>query len=117
MNESDYWQHLEFRVCQEFAGLVANNLRFLWCDGFIPEKYLLDAPTPHIAGRAWIGSNGSTHQEEWEFTLLLNKQFSSRFEIDWDALLPPARVTRWIAADPHKKRMEIDPSAAVADDP
>ncbi len=38
MTESDFWTHLEFRLCREFAGLPDNHLRSLWCDGFIPEQ-------------------------------------------------------------------------------
>jgi len=55
-------------------------------------------------------------QEEWEFTLFLNHPVNSYDEIDWDKLLPPEDVTRWLAVDRARKRMEIEPSAAVADD-
>jgi hypothetical protein len=81
MTEPDFWPHLEFRLCREFAGLPDNHLRFLWCDGFIPEQYLLDDPSPRITGLAWIcrGAN----QEQWSFTLLLNRPYGSRSESDW----------------------------------
>ncbi len=115
MGESDYWVHLEFRVCREFAGLSENHLRFLWCDGFIPEEYHLDGPSPCIKGGAWI-CNGP-RQEQWEFTLFLNHPVGSRSEIEWPSLLPPENVTRWLAVDPAGKRIQIDPSAAVAGAP
>jgi hypothetical protein len=38
----------------ESAGMSAPKLRALWCDGFIPDKYLLSAPNPRIVGRVWI---------------------------------------------------------------
>lgn len=114
MDEADYWVALEFRVCREFAGMpLKNRLRDLWCDGFIPEQYFLDDPSPRITGRAWICHG--TKQDEWEFTLLLSHPVGSRAEIDWSALLPPENVTRWLAFDQPSKRIQIEPSAAIAD--
>lgn len=113
MDEADYWAALEFRVCREFAEMRENHLRHLWCDGFIPEQYLLAGPSPHIVGRAWI-CNGPK-QEEWEFTLFLKHPVGSQVEINWPSLLPPENVTRWLALDRAGKRIHIEPSAAVAD--
>jgi hypothetical protein len=109
MKESDFWEHLEFRLCREFAGLPENHLRFLWCDGFIPEQYLLDDPSPRITGLAWIGD------QQWSFSLFLNRPYGSPLEIAWQTLLPPENMTRWLAVDPHGKRLQIEPSAAVAE--
>jgi hypothetical protein len=114
MAESDYWVALEYRICREFAGMPENRLRFLWCDGLIPEQYLLEGRSPCITGRAWIG-NGPK-QEEWGFTLFLNHPVGSPSEIDWASLLPPENVTRWLAVDPASKRIQIEPSAAVGVD-
>ncbi len=113
MIESDYWVALEFRICHEFAGMQENHLRFLWCDGLLPEQYQLEGPSPCINGRVWI-CNGSL-QEKWEFTLFLDHPVRSPSEIDWPALLPPENVTRWLAVDLSGKHVEIEPSAAVAD--
>lgn len=113
MEEADNWESLEFRVCREFAGLRENHLRFLWCDGFIPEQYLLDDSVPRITGHLWI-CNGPS-QEEWQFSLFLTCQFQSRAEIDWPEQLPPESTTRWLALDQHGRRIQIEPSAAVPD--
>jgi hypothetical protein len=113
MVESDYWVNLEFRVCREFAAMPENHLRYLWCDGFIPEQYLLDGPSPRITGRAWI-CNGP-RQDQWVFTLFLNHPVGSRSDIDWPSLLPLENATRWLAVDGAGKRIQIEPSAAVAD--
>jgi hypothetical protein len=113
VDETNYWKDLEFRVCGELAALPQKQLRFLWCDGFIPDQYILVGPSPRITGKAWIG-NGRT-QELWEFTLFLNYTVGSRSDIEWDTLLPPENVTHWLAIDPHRKRLEIEPSAAVGD--
>ena len=113
MDEADYWLSLEYRLCHEFAGMPENHLRFLWCDGFIPEQYRLDGPSPQITGRAWI-CNGR-RQQEWEFSLFLTHPVGSRAEINWRSLLPPANVTRWLAIEPAGKRIQIEPAAAVLD--
>jgi hypothetical protein len=90
-----------------------NHLRYLWCDGFIPEQYLLDDSTPRITGRAWI-YNGPK-QDQWGFTLFLPHPIGSRDELEWASLLPPENVTRWLALDQRSKRIQIEPSAAVPD--
>ena len=113
MDETDYWVSLEYRLCREFAGMTNWNLRHLWCDGFIPERYHLGDSEPRITGCAWI-CHGE-RQEEWKFTLFLPRQFDSRDAIDWSALLPAENVTRWLALDLVGKRIQIEPSAAVPD--
>lgn len=113
MNESDYWLRLEYRLCSEFEGLLENHLRFLWCDGFTPQQYLVDDPLPRVTGLVWI-CNGQI-QDEWEFTLLLPHPVGAPSEIEWSSLLPADSVTRWLAVDPIGKRVEIEPAAAVPD--
>jgi len=109
MNESEYWKQLEFRVCREFAGMSENHLRFRWCDGFIPQQYQLEGPSPCVTGRAWICDGPK--QEEWDFTLFLMPPVASRSEIDWSSYLPPENVSHWLAVDLALKRIEIEPSS------
>jgi hypothetical protein len=111
MTESDYWLSLEFRVCQEFAGMPQHLLRFRWCDGFVPSDYRLDGPTPCITGCTWICDGPK--QEEYNFTLLLNSPVPSCSEIDWESLLPSANTTKWMAVDLVRKHIQIEPSAGV----
>jgi hypothetical protein len=113
MTERDYWIRLEFRVCAEFAGMPQNHLRFRWCDGFTPLDFHLDGSSPRITGRVWIVDGRK--QEEWDFTLLLSRPVGSRSEIDWDSLLPPENMTKWMAVDLYRKHLEIEPSVAVPD--
>ncbi|AMV29151.1 hypothetical protein VT84_32450 [Gemmata sp. SH-PL17] len=113
MNEADFWLRLEFRLCSEFAGMADRHLRYLWCDGFGPERYHLGDFEPRITGHVWI-CNGDK-QDKWEFTLFLPHPIGSRDEIDWASLLPPGNVTRWLAFDSRGKRIQIEPAAAVPD--
>jgi hypothetical protein len=113
MTEAEFWVSLEFRLCDEFAGLPQRRYHYFWCDGFEPSLYLLDGPSPRITGRAWI-CNGQ-QQADWEFALLLPRQFGSREEIDWAALLPTYDVTRWMAFDERRGYIEIEPAVAVPD--
>jgi len=78
----------------------------LWCDGFIPEQYLLDRVPHRITGVAWIGI-GPRNQEEWNFSLVLPLPASSRGEINWAALLPPPEAKGWLVVAPEKKQIEV----------
>src|SRR5206468_1213448 len=111
VSEGDYWLNLEYRVSREFAGMPDNRLRFLWCDGFVPGYYILQDPVPHVMGHAWIGDGGEL--EDWAFTLFLAKSVDSSDQIDWSALLPGDNMTCWLAVDRARKRIQIDPLAAV----
>lgn len=117
MGEADFWEHLEYRLCQELDGLKdkARALRRYWCDGVIPDRYYPDDETPRILGRAWMGIGGTTGQEEWQFTLLLDRPYDAPDQIDWSVLLPSPDVTKWLSVDPVRKRLVIDPLAAVPD--
>jgi hypothetical protein len=80
MTEADFWIDLEYRTCGEFGGMPERYLQYLWCDGFTPTDYLLDAPCPCIRGLVW-NCNGPK-QKQWEFTLFLGQPVGSRAEID-----------------------------------
>jgi hypothetical protein len=114
MDESAFWVHLEYRICQEIAGLKQPELQPFWCDGFIPGRYDLGEPSPRIVGRVWIGI-GPREQQEWEFALVLPGPVTSRGAIEWSALLPPLDVTRWLTLDPIGKRLVVEPAVAVPD--
>lgn len=114
MDEREYWIRLEYRVCREIEGLRHSAVRRYWCDGFQPGHYILDGPTPRILGSAWMGI-GPRGQEQWAFTLLLDRPARSAEEVDWPALLPSDDVTRWLTIDPDHKQLVIEPSAAVPD--
>ncbi|WP_406700899.1 hypothetical protein V5E97_19095 [Singulisphaera sp. Ch08] len=116
MDESNFWLMLEFRIEGETQGFADRRLRGLWCDGFLPDRYLLDDPSPRIEGRAWIGKAGrGGWQELWGFTLLLAGPVASRASIPWACLFPPYDVTRWLTIDLTKKSLVIEPGVAVPD--
>jgi hypothetical protein len=110
-DERDYWVNLEYRICRELQEMPDNRLRFLWCDGLIPDEYLLNSRSPSITGRAWICDDRI--QDQWQFRLFLNKSVPSLAEINWQSLLPPENVTRWLALNASAKQMQIAPLAAV----
>lgn len=113
MDEMYFWASLEYRLCREFAGLPERRYQFFWCDGFIPQEYSLDGPSPRITGRCWI-CNGSI-QTEWTFALLLPAPVNSREEIDWATLHLAENVTRWMSFDEERRYIEIEPAVAVPD--
>ncbi len=89
------------------------TLRSLWCDGFVPERFLLDDPIPQITGRAWIAT-GPRKQDRWEFTLLLDATTRAREDIPWGSLLPSEDLTGWLAVDLDVRRIVINPLRTVA---
>ena len=43
--ERSFWLALERRICREFEGFADRDLRFMTCDGLIPDEYDPQAPT------------------------------------------------------------------------
>lgn len=112
MDEQEYWDRLEYRVCRELARLDACRARGLWCDGFLPDVWALDAKPTGVRGRVWMGA-GPRRQEEWTFSLVLGEGVRSRDGVPWSRLLPPDELTRWLHVDLDAKHLELDPAAAV----
>ena len=110
MDESAYWSALEYRISHELSGMSEHELRILWCDGFLPERYALQGRAPCITGRAWICCGQK--QELWHFTLVLGG-VAQREEIDWAALLPHRDATEWIKVDEQNQSIEMEPLAAL----
>jgi hypothetical protein len=116
MDEPAFWGELEHRVSREFEGMrgANNHLRSFGCDGLVPHKYHLEDPDPRITGLAWIIKDDD--QQEWEFTLFLPHPCASREAIEWETLLPPANVTKWIALDIEARRIQFEPMAAMPEE-
>ena len=114
MTEQDFWGWLERRVSAEFAGFDDRRLRFLWCDGFIPEDYALATEPATIAGRVWIGT-GPRQQEQWTFALLLPQAVDDVSAVDWAGLLPPGDSTGWLGPNQSARHLDIEPAVAVPD--
>jgi hypothetical protein len=112
MEEKDFWDSLEYRICAEFRGFEDRGLRANWCDGLVPEEHDLAGAERRITGVAFCGNSG---QEEWQFTLVLSPETASRDQIDWSALLPSDRLTGWLGPDPQNKTLRIDPLSGYDD--
>jgi hypothetical protein len=51
MTEGDFWLTLEYRLSRELKTLGEKCLRFLGCDGFVPDDHQPDDEA--IVGDAW----------------------------------------------------------------
>jgi hypothetical protein len=111
VTETEFWERLEFRVCREMDGFEECRGLGLWCDGFIPEQYVLDCSPGRITGRVWIGFGRRT-QEAWRFKLILQSWPASPKDIIWSELLPADDITGWLAVNTVEKRLELNPGAA-----
>jgi hypothetical protein len=113
MDQNEYWSRLEYRLCDEFKGMTDGRFGDLWCDGFLPEAYLIQQKPPIITGKVWIVK--VQDQKQWNFKLFLRRRFKSIDEIDWKKYLPPPNVTNWLAVDWDREIIQIEPTAAVPD--
>lgn len=111
MTENEYFDHLEYRVCRELAGMRDAALRDWWCDGLVADAFDVVGRRCRVTGRAWVGRDG---QECWQFALYLGPA-RPREQIDWAAVLPPEDVTGWLSMDFRTKFMKLNPLAARAD--
>jgi len=115
VTEREYFIALEYRVCRELAGMRDITLRGVWCDGLLPDPQIeISRRHRRIAGKVWIGFGGS-HQELWDFHLLLGGMVKDPQQIDWAALLPANKVTGWLSMDFEKKLMTLRPYAIYPD--
>ena len=112
MSETEFWTRLEYRVSSELAQFDDNRLRFLWCDGFVPERVERRDDALFIVGHAWFGNDG---QDQTPFALLLGSSNVSRETVNWAALLPNEDETEWLAV--RDWGLEIIPPFAERDLP
>ena len=114
MTEAEYFGHLEMRVSRELAGMRREELRRMWCDGFLPEKFVVTGSGSHVAGKVWM-DDGRGHQSLWNFVLLLGPSRVERAAVEWAELLPVEDTTGWLYLDFERRFMKIKLSAAYAD--
>lgn len=104
MNENDYWEQLEYRLCRELAHIAEAKQLGLWCDGFIISKYHFERG--QITGTVWIG-RGPRDQENWPFEVFFAPA-AKREEIPWCDLIPAEETRGWLRIDLDRKTMTID---------
>jgi hypothetical protein len=102
MTEREFWTALEFRVSREIASFRDNKLRFLFCDGFIPDD---DQPNDHvIAGDAFISGDDRTHSR-YRFRSFVPP--SGPEGPRWDSLLPADEHHDWLTVDRDEQWIEM----------
>ena len=114
MTEAEFFIALEMRVTRELLGMRQKELTALWCDGFIPDHFVVVGKCCNITGRVWIGL-GSKVQECWTFVLHLGGKTLVREEIDWPHFLPTPEITGWLSMGFNTKFMKMRPDAAYPD--
>lgn len=88
MDEHEFWQGLEFRICAEFAGLTDQRLRYYWCDGLIPEGYDLASAEPASAAPPTAGNAAN---QPGAVAVHRGPRPAGAPQINWPALLPRDR--------------------------
>lgn len=108
MTESEFFQHIEFRLCRDLADARLPEAPGLWCDGLIPEAWGSGTRALLVSGRAWFGGlpgHGSSHQEEWTFVLEIHCDAESPESIPWAELLPDEILRNWFSVDVQRRRL------------
>lgn len=104
MPQDQYW--LQLRVQFNSLANQAGGSLGGWCDWFEPRNYCPGSSPPCVLGR--VGFVSGRHSREWRFRLLLDCQYSSVDEIQWDRQLP-ATDTDWFQIDDFAGTIEIEP--------
>ena len=111
MTEQEYFGRLEMRISRELAGMREEHLHGMWCDGFLPEKFVVTGSGSHVAGRVWM-ANGHGNQSLWNFVLLLGRTRVPRADVDWSAYVPAEATTGWLYLDFGRRFLKVKLSAA-----
>jgi hypothetical protein len=103
MNEREFWTALEFRVCREIVGLRDTSLRFLFCDGFVPDDHQPDDGM--IVGKAFISEDGGRTFPGYRFRLIVPPSVPEGRR--WEAILPSDEQHDWLTIDRNEKWIEV----------
>ena len=107
MTERQFWTALEFRVSREVECFRDNRLRFLVCDGLIPDD--VQPSNDRIVGRAFISEDDGRTFPSYRFRLWLSPGVHGSSGINWDALLPTESSHDWLTIDRDQKFVEMRP--------
>jgi hypothetical protein len=112
MTEREFWTALEFRVCSEIQSFQDNRLRFLFCDGFIPDD---EQPDPGvIVGQVFISEDDGRTFPDYRFRLLIPTVERDGQRPRWKAMVPPESVHGWLSINREEKWIEIRPERKAA---
>lgn len=67
MEDSRFWDLLEYEFCRWFKSAENKTLRRFWCDGFLPEGITDTKSGVNVEGTAWVGQGREPHA--WHFVV------------------------------------------------
>jgi len=106
MTEAEFWTELEYRVSLELSQLPDDHVRFLWCDGFLPDY---DQPDDRfVVGYALISEDDGRSFERYRFRLTVNPDTRESQNRNWSAMLSEGLSRgRWLFIDRDRKLLEV----------
>ena len=109
LTEEQYWVQLYmlFKSLDERAGIELGG----WCDWLEPRSYRPGWRPACVLGRAGFICDSGRDVREWSFRLLLDRQYSSVDEIQWERQLPEQEAD-WLQVDASAGLFEINPIGA-----
>jgi hypothetical protein len=112
MDEAEFFEFLEYRLCDELPLLDRRDLLGLWCDGLSPERDEILNGRCTIHGQAWVGGvpakpGSSSHQEAWRFSAVLPQGVVRTQELNWKPFRPPVDARGWLEVGPSEQRLTV----------
>ena len=91
-------------MSRELASLPNHELRYLWCDGFLPEGRFLEGGAPSIRGRVWIADEN----RQWLWGFRVQLPAAAKEVNDWAWLVRSDNASGRLVADPASQTLAID---------
>jgi hypothetical protein len=112
MDESDFFEFLEYRLSDELPLLRREEVLGLWCDGLCPERDEILNGRCTIHGEAWMGGvpgkpRSSSHQEAWRFSAVLPEGVVRKPDLNWQPFRPPVDARGWLEVDINERTLTV----------
>lgn len=100
MTETEFFERLEYRVCEQLRDHPHPAVPGLWCDGLIREDADFTGLLPALSGIAWFGGlpgeDPARYQEKWRFELTVNLRLETLDSVRWASLFPGPGARGWL---------------------
>jgi hypothetical protein len=112
MDESEFFEFLEYRLCDELPLLGRREILGLWCDGLSPERDDILNGRCTIHGEAWMGGvpgkpRRFSPQEPWRFSASLPTGVVRAPDLNWQPFCPPGDARGWLEVDPAEQTLTV----------
>jgi hypothetical protein len=106
--DSEVWQRLARRINDRLRASRDNNIRFLWLDGFVPDRLRRNSTKTKVLATAFVTEGDGKSDTHYRVEMHLSTVAADAFRMgEWNKLLPPADSDRWLKVDRAAKEIGI----------